>query len=100
MTMHGQIQATGMVWYLAEDFTAIKALMEDGRVLHKTFSEWKAAAEHGESSFQAKGGRVYRAILRPAEFKAWCAAKGLKLNAHARNQFASEFALNEYRAGR
>ena len=100
MTMHGQVQATGMVWYLAEDFLAIKTLMEDGHVLHDTHAQWQAAAEGGERSFQAKGGRVYRAILRPAEFKAWCAAKGLKLNASARNQFASEFALNEYRAGR
>lgn len=100
MTMQGQVQATGMVWYQAEDFTAIKAMMEDGHVLHDTHAGWKAAAENGERSFQAKGGRVYRAVIRPAEFKAWCEAKGLKLNAHARNQFASEFALNEYRAGR
>lgn len=95
-----QVSATGMVWYLAEDFPAIKAMMEDGHVLHSTHAQWKAAAENGERSFQAKGGRVYRAILRPAEFKAWCDAKGLKLNASARNQFASEFAANEYRAGR
>lgn len=94
------VQATGMVWYLAEDFDKIKALMEDRHTLHRTHAEWQRAAEQGEQSFRAKGGRVYRAIVRPAEFKAWCNARGLKIDAQARNQFASEFALNEYRAGR
>ncbi len=94
------IQATGMVWYRAEDFGEIKALMEDGHLLHRTHAEWKNAAEQGEKSFGATGGRVYRATLIPADFRLWCNARGLKLNAHARNQFASEFAAHEYKAGR
>lgn len=94
------IQATGMVWYLAEDFEAIKALMVDSHVLHDTHAQWQAAAENGERQFRAKGGRVYRAILRPAEFKAWCERNRLETNASARNQFASEFAYREIQAGR
>lgn len=94
------IQAVGMVWYLAEDFDEIKTLMQDSHTLHRTHAEWQRAAENGEKKFRANGGRVYRAILRPAEFKTWCNAKGLNIDANARNQFASEFALQEYRAGR
>lgn len=94
------VQATGMVWYLAEDFDAIKALMVDGHVLHATHAQWLAAAENGERKFKANGGRVYRAIVRPAEFRAWCDRKGLKPDASARNQFASEFAYNQLQAGR
>lgn len=94
------ISATGMVWYLPEDFEQIKALMEDGHTLHRTYADWQSAAELGEQSFRAKGGRVYRAVVRPAAFKVWCESRGLKIDAKARNQFASEFAANEYRAGR
>lgn len=94
------IQATGMVWYLAKDFDQIKAMMEDGHKLHGTHAEWQRAAEQGEQSFRAKGGHVYRALLRPTEFKAWCNTRRLDINANARNQFASEFAAHEYREGR
>jgi hypothetical protein len=94
------INAIGMVWYLAEDFGEIKALMEDGHRLHRTYAEWQRAAEQGEQAMRTKGVRVYRAMLRPAPFKAWCVARGLNVDAKARNQFASEFASQEYRAGR
>jgi hypothetical protein len=94
------IQVAGMAWYLAEDFSEIKALMEDGHKLHSSHAGWQAAAEQGEKSLSAKGVRVYRAIVRPAAFKAWCDARGLKLNAEARNQFAAGFAADEYSAGR
>ena len=94
------IQIAGMSWYLAEDFAAIKALMHDGDKLHRTHAEWQVAAENGERSLRAKGGVVYRAIVRPNEFRAWCLGKGLDPDAKARNQFAAEFANHEYRAGR
>lgn len=94
------IQATGMVWYLPEDFEQIKTLMKDGHTLYRTHAEWQRAAEKGEQLMRAKGVRVYRAILRPAAFKDWCSARGLDVDAHGRQQFASWFAANEYRAGR
>ena len=94
------VQATGMVWYLPEDFEAIKAMMVDGHVLHATHTQWQAAAENGERQLRTQGARVYRAILRPEDFKAWCERNNLKPNASARNQFASEFAYREMQAGR
>lgn len=93
-------KATAMVWYLPEDFEQIKALMKDGYTLHRTHAEWQKAAEQGEQRLRAEGVRVYRAILRPAAFKDWCAARGLDVDSHGRQQFASWFAANEYRAGR
>jgi hypothetical protein len=99
MSTHA-IQATGMAWYLAEDFGQVKALMTDSHKLHRTHTEWQRAAEQGEQSFRAKGGRVYRAILRPAAFQAWCSTRRLDIDAKARNQFASEFAAQELSAGR
>lgn len=94
------IQATGMVWYLPEDFEQIKALMTDGHTLHRTYAEWQRAAEQGEQRLRASGARVYRAILRPAAFKAWCDARGLNVDSKGRQAFANWFAANEYREGR
>ena len=94
------IQAAGMAWYLPEDFEQIKALMTDGHTLHRTYAEWQRAAEQGEQRLRANGVRVYRAILRPAEFKAWCEARSLDIDSHARQAFANWFAANEYREGR
>lgn len=92
-------QALGMVWYLAEDFDEIKAIMDDGDKLHRTHAEWQRAAEQGEQRLRTEGAFVYRAILRPAEFRAWCVARGKKLDANARNDFASELSVKAYRAG-
>lgn len=94
------VHAIGMAWYLAEDYAEIKTLMKDGHLLHRTHSEWQRAAEQGEKKMRADGVRVYRAILRPAEFNAWCTARGLDIDAGARQQFAAAFAAQEYRAGR
>lgn len=94
------IRIAGMVWYLPEDFEQIKAVMNDGHTLFPTHAEWQRAAEKGEHRLRADGVRVYRAILRPAEFQAWCSARGLDVDAHGREKFASWFAANEYQAGR
>lgn len=93
-------QAIGMAWYLPEDFEQIKALMKDGHTLHRTHAEWQRAAEQGEQRLRAQGVRVYRAVVRPAAFGDWCGARGLDVDANGRQQFASWFAANEYRAGR
>lgn len=95
-----QVHAAGMVWYLAEDFDEIKALMEDAHTLHRTYTEWLQAAERGEQAQVAKGLRVYRAVIRPDEFRDWCRTRSLKVDAKARQQYASWFAAKEYSEGR
>lgn len=94
------VHAVGMAWYLAQDYAEIKALMKDAHLLHRTHAEWQLAAEQGEQKLRANGVRVYRAIVRPTEFRLWCSARSLDIDAQARQQFASEFAAQEYRAGR
>ncbi|MEN9887048.1 MAG: hypothetical protein RL758_1626 [Pseudomonadota bacterium] len=94
------VQATGMVWYLAEDFAQVKALMKDGHALHLTHADWQRDAEQLEQRLRAQGVRVYRAVLRPAEFRDWCAARGLDVDAKGRNEFSAWFARQEYSKGR
>jgi len=90
------IRAVGMVWYSLEHFDEIKAMMEDGNKLHRTYSEWRLAAEQGERKFRREGNLVVRAHLVPDAFRQFCSERGLNLNAEARNQFASWVALKEH----
>ncbi len=94
------VHAVGMSWYLAEDFAEIKALMEDPQNFHATYSEWLKQAEKREQTELGKGVRVYRALIRPAEFREWCRLHSQKLNAEGRTNYASWVAAQEYAAGR
>jgi uncharacterized membrane protein len=92
------IRALGMVWYELEDFERIKTMMEDGHRLHRTYTEWRLAAEQGERQFRRQGHLVVRAHLRPDEFIEWCRLNGQKLNAEGRNAFANEVAFKTHGA--
>lgn len=89
-----QIQIVGMAWYRPETFAQLRRMFEDGHKLHRTYEEWFAAAETGRKSFESKGVRVFCVDIDPNEFPSWCKAQGLKLNAEARNRYASTVAVN------
>lgn len=89
----------GMVWYLAEEFSEIRSMMKDGSLLPPTFADWQRKAEEQSKRLRAEGVLVHRSILRPAEFRAWCATHHLDLDAKARNQYAAWIAAKEYGAG-
>lgn len=90
------IRAVGMVWYSLEDFDEIMAMMEDGHKLHRTYSEWRLAAEQGERHLRREGHLVVRAHLVPAEFRDYCARHGLNLDAEGRNHFANWVAFQAH----
>jgi hypothetical protein len=83
------ISAVGMAWYKPENFLRLRAMFEDGHKLHRTYREWLAAAEANEKALKIKGLRVLRVDIDPDQFPEWCKAEGLKLNADARNRYAS-----------
>jgi hypothetical protein len=86
------IQITGMVWYKRENYERIRSMFDDGNNLHATYDEWLKAAETGRRSIESKGIKVVFAYIDPDEFIIWCERNGMKLNAEARNRFASETA--------
>ena len=92
-----QIQIIGMAWYKPQNFVRLRAMFEDGHKLHSTYDEWLLAAEAGRKSFEAKGFRVVSVDIDPDKFPEWCKTKGLKLNAEARNTFASTYAAQMFR---
>ena len=85
-------KVAGMVWYRLEDYDQCRAVMADGHLLPNTFAEWRMKAEHGEKMMQRQGWTTTRAYLNPAEFPAWCLARGLNIDAKARNLFANTVA--------
>ena len=90
------IRAVGFPWFRREDFPRIKAIMEDSQKLHDTWEGWHAAAQEGEKKFKAQGHIVYRAVLLPDEFIAFCKAKGIALDAKARMNFSAFLTHEKY----
>ncbi|WP_431113018.1 hypothetical protein [Variovorax paradoxus] len=84
-----QVQIAGFPWFTRESFPVLRAMFEDGHVLHRTYDEWFAAAERNCKAFEAKGVRVIRVDLDPDQFSKWCKAQGLKLNAEGRMGYAN-----------
>jgi hypothetical protein len=84
-----QVSAVGMAWYKAENFVRLVAMFEDGDKLHRTYAEWLKAAEANYKRLCSQGVRVVKVDIDPDQFPKWCKTEGLKLNADARNKFAS-----------
>ncbi|WP_275270515.1 hypothetical protein [Limnobacter sp. P1] len=84
-----QVQIIGMAWYKPENFDRLRTMFEDGHKLHRTYNEWFAAAETGRKKFESQGVRVVPVDIDPDAFPKWCKANGMRLNADARNKYAS-----------
>jgi hypothetical protein len=83
------VSAIGMPWFRREDFAIIKTLMVDAEKLHQTWDAWHLAAQQNEQRLKAQGHVVIRAVLIPDEFATWCKARGLRLDAKGRMEFAA-----------
>ncbi len=90
----------GLVWYDAEDYPAIQALMKDAHLLPPTYERWKLLAEQGEDVARRAGRRVVRITLKPDAFRQFCLRHGLDVDAHGRNQFAAFGAKQAHVDGR
>lgn len=84
-----QIKIVGMAWYRPDNYLRLRAMFEDGDKLHRTYSEWLAAAEAGQERFEAQVIRVFRVDIDLNDFPKWCVTKGLNLNAASRMQCAN-----------
>jgi hypothetical protein len=82
----------GIPWYRDEDFPELRSMFADGALLHETFAAWLAAATATERRLRTRWTDTVRVEIRPAEFRAWCATRGLALTASARGEFANDTA--------
>lgn len=86
------LKIAGLIWYRMEQYDAAMAIMEDRGKLHRTYTEWRLAAEKAEKQARRAGWTTTRAYLDPAEFVSWCRERGLNVDAEARKRFANTVA--------
>lgn len=94
-TPTGQIRAVGVAWYREADYAAVLGIMLDAANMQRTFKPWHDIMRKKERQLQAQGFVVYRAIIDPQTFPAWCAARGHKVDASGRTAFAAEYAARQ-----
>lgn len=88
----------GISWFELDDYPRIRAVMADADRLHRTYSEWRLAAEQLERSC---AGRVTSwCVSRCSQMLSSSGAErgALDVNAKARMQFANEGAAHKHRA--
>lgn len=95
-----RISAVGIPWYRRDDYERIRAVMVDGHRLPPTFAAWLKAAQQVIEQLHRQGAVAVKAHVDPDAFVSWCAARGLQVDADARQQFAAAVARGEYREGR
>lgn len=81
---------TCLAWYRREDYPRIYAMMADRKKLPETFEDWEATALDTEEMLRSAGHVTRHVIVDPGRFQAWCLAKGRKLNAASRAEFAAD----------
>lgn len=92
-----RVSVTGIGWYKRADYARVLEVMEDRERLPPTFDKWQRKAEDMERKLQSQGMRVIRAHIDPEKFVAWCAERGLNVDADARMRWGNEAAIREVR---
>ena len=90
-----KVACAGFAWYEAADYPEILRMMADRKRLPATHAEWLAKAEKQEQSIKNQGTRVIRAIIKPNDFRIWCAKRGHNIDAKGRMAFANEQAARD-----
>lgn len=76
---------TAIAWFEnVEDYDALRMLMEDGNQFPDCYYEWLRTAVLREMRSWREDGEIVRVMLKPSEFPAWCALKGLSTGAGGR----------------
>lgn len=96
--MRHPVRAAGIPWYVRQDYPRILTIMEDRDLLPTTYDQWRKKADIAKREIERMGGIAIEATIDPDSFPAWCAARGLNINAHARGLYASEEAYRRVRA--
>lgn len=88
-----------LVCYRPEHYERIKEIMDDGDKLPETFEKWRQRSNAPEAAFERQGIKIVRVYLDPDEFMQWCKARGMNLDAKARNEYAGTIASEAYKRG-
>lgn len=87
----------GLPWYSSATYARAVRLMEDRAQFPETFEAWQRNAELQCRGLQKDGTVIYRVIIDPDEFGAWCRRQDIVPNAAARERFAEIAARRLFR---
>lgn len=93
------VQVVGLPWYEEASYQAVTALMDDAYKLFGTYAAWHLAAQRTEDEMSRKGKTTIRVTLDLLQFPAWCTARGLRLNAESRIDYAAHVARQMHTTG-
>jgi hypothetical protein len=93
MTLDPKLIPFGLAWCREEDYGAFVTIFEDANNLPKTWAKFIKPYERAEQSLKDAGQLVIRININPRTFPKWCAEKGYRINAKARERFAAEMAV-------
>lgn len=83
------VQIVGLPWYEEASYQAVTALMNDPDKLFGTYAAWHVKAQRTEQDIRSKGKTTVRVTLDLVHFPAWCRARGLRIDAQARIDYAA-----------
>lgn len=86
------IMRQSIVWYRAETYDAVRALMEDAASLPPSFEKFLYRALKAEEQLRRRGLTPVRVYLDEHEFPAFCRERSLGLNAQARMEYSAAIA--------
>jgi hypothetical protein len=91
-----RISIVGIPWYERADYDSLRRIFIDRDKLPELFDQWLQLAEDLLNQFR-KSGQAFRKVpIDPATFPAWCANRGLNIDAKARIEFANEWVAGKH----
>lgn len=91
------MRAVGLPWYSQATYRRSIDLMEDRAAFPSSYEAWLKEAELMRRRVEDDGNIVYRVIIDPEEFGAWCRRQDVMPNAAARERFAALAARRLFR---
>ncbi|MFZ0610276.1 MAG: hypothetical protein WAM75_21650 [Xanthobacteraceae bacterium] len=89
-------RAVGIAWIREEDYTACRAIFEDGDKFFSTWEKWVESANKSEAEFKSQGYIVERAYIDPDTFADWCRINTVTCGREGRTKFAADFIAKKY----
>jgi hypothetical protein len=80
------VGGVAVAWFLRDDWSEWLAMDAD---FQPDYMHWRRRTEAAYQHYRATGVPIIKAVIRPAEFRAWATASGAGFGSQARATFAA-----------
>lgn len=87
------IRTVGIPWFEPEHWEGLHDIFQGADDLPILYDDWLDEAVRNDQLISSQGVRVFRVIINPDAFTAWCALKKLDVNTKSRKRYVAEGAL-------